>query len=168
MLLPISRQKNVSSTDLNSVNQKIDLLMTMMNDIAPVVKTLNKVYEDSLIAESDEDIDDSDVGPPTKQKNWQQIQLRCPWESLTPSCPKLIPRKRQALQFLRKLQKLWTVFCQWVLMNQLPPKERRPLIGLKIVSYLQPPLVDPATSSSLGLSPFLFRDRHIRFRGNYS
>ena len=41
--------------------------MTMMNDIAPLVKTLNKVYEDLLIAESDEDINDSDVGPSTKQ-----------------------------------------------------------------------------------------------------
>ena len=51
--------KTVNSTDLNSVNQKIDLLMTMMNDIAPVVKTLNKAYEDSLFTESDEDIDDS-------------------------------------------------------------------------------------------------------------
>ena len=56
-----------SSTDLNSVNQKIDLLMTMMNDIAPVVKTLNKAYEDSLLAESDEDIDDSGSCPPSKQ-----------------------------------------------------------------------------------------------------
>ena len=59
--------KTSSSTDLNSVDQKINLLMTMMNDIAPVVNTLNKAYEDSLLAESDEDIDDSDACPPSKQ-----------------------------------------------------------------------------------------------------
>ncbi len=58
--------KHVSSPDFNSVNQKIDLLMTMMNDIAPVVKTLNKAYEDSLLAESDED--DSDASPPIQTK----------------------------------------------------------------------------------------------------
>ena len=59
--------KNVSSTDFDSVNQKIDLLMTMMNDIAPVVKTLNKADEDSLLAESDEDIVDSDACPASNQ-----------------------------------------------------------------------------------------------------
>ena len=59
--------KTVSSTDLKSVNHKIDLLMTTMNNIAPVVKTLNKAYEDSLLTESDEDIDDSGACPPSKQ-----------------------------------------------------------------------------------------------------
>ena len=121
MLLPISRQ-DVNSTDLNSVNQKIDLLMTMMNDVAPVVKTLNKVYEDSLIAESDEDINDSDVGPPIKQT-----------KLATDTTEVLIGVVDSLVSKVNTKEKTGP------LMNQWPPKERRPLIGLKIVSYLQPP-----------------------------
>ena len=84
-LPPDFAPKTVSSTDLNSVNQKIDLLMTMTNDIAPVVKTLNKAYEDSLLTESDEDID---VNLPVNKQNWQRIQLglKYLWESWTPLC----------------------------------------------------------------------------------
>ncbi|CAB3993768.1 Hypothetical predicted protein [Paramuricea clavata] len=57
--------RNVSSPKLNSDNQKIDLLM---NDITPVVTTLNKAYEDSLLHESDEDINNSEVSPPKQIK----------------------------------------------------------------------------------------------------
>ncbi|CAB4015409.1 Hypothetical predicted protein [Paramuricea clavata] len=57
--------RNVSSPKSNSDNQKIDLLM---NDITPVVTTLNKAYEDSLLHESDEDINNSEVSPPKQIK----------------------------------------------------------------------------------------------------
>lgn len=60
--------RQVSSTKLNSVNQKIDLLMTMMKDIAPVVKTLNTAYEGSLLDESDEDSINSEASPPKQIK----------------------------------------------------------------------------------------------------
>jgi hypothetical protein len=40
----------------------------MMNDIAPVVKTLNKAYQDSLLDESDEDVDNNEASPPKQIK----------------------------------------------------------------------------------------------------
>lgn len=49
-----------------TVNQKIDTLMAMMNDIAPVVKTLKEAYEDALLGGSQSDDDEVD-GPPAKQ-----------------------------------------------------------------------------------------------------
>ena len=42
--------------------------MTVMDDIPLVVKTLSKTYKDSLLAESEEDIDDSDACPSKQTK----------------------------------------------------------------------------------------------------
>ena len=46
-------RSNDTDTELASVNSKIDPMMAMLNNIAPVVKTLNDVYESSLLADSD-------------------------------------------------------------------------------------------------------------------
>lgn len=58
----------VPKHDNNSVHQKIDTLMSMMKDIAPVVKTLKEAYEDSLLAESDDENHDIDGTPPKQMK----------------------------------------------------------------------------------------------------
>ena len=46
-------RSNDTDTELASVNRKIDAMMAMLNNIAPVVKTLNDAYESSLLADSD-------------------------------------------------------------------------------------------------------------------
>ena len=131
--------KHVSSTDLNSVNQKIDLLKTMMNDLAPVVKTLNKVYEDPLIAESDENIDDSDVGPPIKQTKLATDTTEVPMGVVDSLVSEVNTEEKTSPANFEKIAKALDSILSVGLMNQWPPKERRPLMGLKIVSYLQPP-----------------------------
>ena len=50
-------RSNDTDTELASVNNKIDAMMAMLNDIAPVVKTLNDAYESSLLADSDNEND---------------------------------------------------------------------------------------------------------------
>ena len=50
-------RSNDTDTELASVNSKIDAMMAMLNNIAPVVKTLNDAYESSLLAESDNEND---------------------------------------------------------------------------------------------------------------
>ena len=45
-------RSNDTDTELASVNSKIDAMMAMLNNIAPVVKTLNDAYESSLLADS--------------------------------------------------------------------------------------------------------------------
>ena len=45
-------RSNDTDTELASVNSKIDAMMAMLNNIAPV-KTLNDVYESLLLANSD-------------------------------------------------------------------------------------------------------------------
>ena len=50
-------RSNDTDTELASVNSKIDAMMAMLNNIAPVVKTLNDAYESSLLADSDNEND---------------------------------------------------------------------------------------------------------------
>lgn len=51
----VNTAPKVGSTDITSVHKNIDTLMTMMNEIAPVVKTLKEAYEDSPLGESDDE-----------------------------------------------------------------------------------------------------------------
>ena len=133
--------KTVSSTDLNSVNQKIDLLMTMMNDIAPVAKTLNKAYEDPLLTESDEDIDDSGACPPSKQTKLAtdttgpEISMGVV-DSLV---SEINTDEKTGPAISEKIAKALDGILSVGLMNPLPPNERRLLTDLKIVSCWQPP-----------------------------
>ena len=172
MLLPISRQKNVSSTDLNSVNQKIDLLMTMMNDIAPVVKSLNKIYEDSLIAESDEDIDDSDIVPPTKQTKLATDTTEVPMGVVNSLVSEVNTEEKTGLAISEKIAKALDGILS-VGLNESVAAKRKEAVdrpqNCKLLTTTTSGSSNQFFPRTLGLPPFLFRDRQqIHFRGNYS
>ena len=61
-------------TELASVNSKIDAMMAMLNNIAPVVKTLNDANESSLLADSDNENDVDSHGDTQTSTVWDDVQ----------------------------------------------------------------------------------------------